>query len=320
MVVLANEASQKNAVEFIQHFVSITPFNQLIQAGALTVASEPKIYNDQVLRCRGGLAGIARLAQCDVQDQQTYDSLIAGADIYPIFTDVPSIGAGGSRPISSSTFPWTTMLHEVTHGFGFGDDYAYTQSESPLYCSSSWVNDVMATTPEPSYKTEQEATNFCMQNIPWCAQAMAMGSQVMSQQVDGTYVLGTPTPKSCPSDQLGVYAGGNCQVDGPTWRPHFCPTVMGYPAIGQDHCTVDQRHLILSKAPNLLPFYYQQTIIAWFAKETGMPLTDVKPATFDASSYAEFIYGIPEVDQLGHPGSTLNLCSPTFKPDFATDI
>jgi hypothetical protein len=299
--VFTEPAAEDRAREYISNMKALEPFKQLIEQKALIVESSPTIVTG--LNCRGGNYGIPRLAQCDLDSVR---ESCGDADLCPVYTGVPDIGAGAQRfPIVSSSFPWTTMLHEVVHTFGFTDEYAYTMKETGIYCPGvlNWQNGHTRNSKEV-FSTKELAENFCKKIISWCQLAIDSGTPVVQKTEDGKYRIGSPTPKSCPDVTLGVYPGGSCQAKNPngTWRPYFCPTVMGYPALGEDYCSVTKRHKIILNSPNLLPEYYQRRIFKRIAPEllfVNRKLPDLSPHT----------YGLPEIDRLTNENAETNHCS-----------
>ncbi|MFL5784202.1 MAG: hypothetical protein ACJ76H_06315 [Bacteriovoracaceae bacterium] len=308
MKVFAEPGSESAAQEFIDSFKSQQPFKQLIEKKVLVVDTQPIV--DPKISCRGGSYGIPRLAECDLDSVKV---TCGNSELCPVYTKVPSIGAGGPRfPIVSSSFPWTTMLHEVVHTFGFTDEYAYTHSEVGNYCStsSSWVNGhshVTKNDQEELFDTEELATYSCKTNISWCKYALDEGATVVQKTSKGKYKIGSPLPEKCPSTQIGVFSGGSCQALNPkaTYRPYFCPTVMGYPTLGEEFCFVQKRHAIIKASPNLIPDYYQKMIF-----DKVITATEARNIAFETSpaETAAHIYGIPEVDKLSGEDSTLDLC------------
>lgn len=306
--VFAEPGSESAAQDFIDHLRTQEPFKQISQEGILTIESKPIV--DEGIKCRGGAFGIPRLAQCELESIK----LKCGkSNLCPVYTKVPSIGAGGPKyPIVSSSFPWTTMLHEVVHTFGFTDEYAYTKKEVGNYCStsSSWVNGHGHVTPNDSveeFNSESAALKFCKKNIPWCKFAISEGATVVTKLADGRFKLGSPLPEKCPSTQIGLYPGGSCQALSPhgTFRPYYCPTVMGFPTLGEEFCFVQKRHQIIKDSPNLIPDYYQKIIFDKILKEARAPKLKFKPSPAETASH---IYGIPEVDKLAGEDGSLNNC------------
>lgn len=306
--VFSEPGAETAAQDFINRFKTQQPFKQLIEKNILKIAESP--VTDSNISCRGGAFGIPRLAQCELNSVK---STCGRSDLCPVYTKVPSIGAGGPKfPIVSSSFPWTTMLHEVVHTFGFTDEYAYTHSEVGNYCStsSSWPNGHAHVTPnneEEQFDSEEKAISSCKKNIPWCKFAIDEGATVVQKLSNGKFKVGSPLPEKCPSTQIGVYPGGSCQGLSPkgTYRPYYCPTVMGYPSLGEEFCFVQKRHAIIKDSPNLIPGYYQKIIF-----DTVITSTKTRNVSFESSpsETAAHIYGIPEVDKLSGEDGSLDLC------------
>jgi hypothetical protein len=303
--VIADTASEERAREYIANLSNTEPYKQLIAQGYVQIVVQPKILTPDQLKCHGGTAGIERLATCDIlSGPDTRRTLCPGADLCPIFTSVPNIGKGGTTfPISSSTFPWTTMLHEMTHSLGFSDDYAYTRSEAKVYCKKtmSAPNAYSSKSMPNDYATEAAAKADCLAKIPWCRVAVASGANVVTAKSDGKFVIGSPPPPSCPSDAVGVFRGGSCQAENPntTWRPSFCPTIMGYPEMGEEFCDVMHRQAMISGYPNLIPAYYRQVIAKKIQETTKMgPITLSSTAPNPAIASCPHFYEIPSVDSL----------------------
>jgi hypothetical protein len=306
ITVFAESGAEARAQEFIRELISTEPFRQLHEKQILIINDEPLLAKNT--NCKGGYYGIPRLAQCNTSSLK---KACRGSDLCPIFTNVPFIGAGGKPfPISSSTFPWTTMLHEFIHTFGFSDEYSYTATETHTYCGSlmNSPNEVQLSTAK-IYQTKIEAEQACVKSIAWCAQALREGNEVVTE-VHGGFKIGSPLPPSCPNNTLGVYLGAGCMRAQPesTFRPYFCPTIMGYPKIGQDYCEVQERHAIIARMPNIIPPYFQQSLFESIIKDTG-----TRGITFEkrpAELPETFIYGIPEVDGLIlKPDQIQNKCS-----------
>jgi len=286
VVVLADAGSATRAQEYIAALHCLSPFSALLRAGELELPDSPTIYTSDEVVCTGGLDGIARLAQCKISSDRI-NALIASATLAPIFTSVPNIGAGGSQtPIVSSSFPWTTALHETTHTFGFTDDYAYTAAETADYCTGgalTAINGYSNQSMPATFTTEAAAIASCQTNIPWCTAAIAMGTPVTTANADGTFAIGTPPPATCPDDRLGVYAGGACQVAVPaaTWRPSYCPTIMGFPTLGEDYCPVEKRQALLFFIKKYLPAFYQQQIADGAAQQLNLPVVQLTQSELD---------------------------------------
>lgn len=307
--IVSEPGAESRANEFISKLSQLEPFRQLIAQNALEISASPTTVTG--LNCRGGRSGIARLASCNTSPAA---SVCRGMDFCPIFTAVPNIGAGDNvSPISSSTFPWTTMLHEMVHSFGFSDNYAYTQLESNIYCNGVWANGPNSQTDSKpnTYKSAEAARKDCLRRIPWCQDAIDAGTEVVQRKPDGKYMIGSPTPSNgCPDSSLGVYLGSNCQIKNPdsTWRPYFCPSVMGYPSLGEATCGVTRRHRIIAHSPNLLPAYYQQSIFNIIVERKNLRGLTFKPSP-SQSAPANFRYGLPEIDNLSHSDSSpQNIC------------
>lgn len=309
--VLSDAGALASAQHFLTRFIETPPFKQLIQHGAVVVDPTVQVYTASQMTCTGGNSGIARLAQCRIHDNTAIRRLKGDADLSPIFTGVPDIGAGGApSPIVSGSFPWTTALHEIVHSFGFSDDYAYTGQEAPLYCGPSRWSNAASPTLTNDFASEAQALEVCRRQVPWCAEAINQGTQVVTQ-VGSRFKISTPAPASCPDETLGVYLGGSCETLRPdsTFRPYFCPTVMGSPHLGQDYCSVTQRHAIIARAPNPVPPYYQKKIIERIQDMTGLDLSGVPLESFDARTLPrDFAYGFLEVDRLDNPQASWNLC------------
>lgn len=306
VTVFAEPGAEERAREFSRKLISLEPFKQLSEKGIFIINTQP--LPALKTKCQGGYYGIPRLAQCKTS---TIKKACKGSDLCPIFTSVPFIGAGGDPyPISSSTFPWTTMLHEFIHTFGFSDEYAYTKKETPTYCGSLINNPNEVQLPEAQvFSSKTDAESACVRLIPWCEEALREGSEVVSQVEEG-YKIGSPLPLSCPNDKLGVYLGAGCMKARPdsTYRPYFCPTVMGFPTIGQDHCEVQERHGIIVDSPNLIPTYYQRVLFDKIIKKSGNSGIDFE--TRGMSLPELHLYGIPEVDGLVIPPQDVkNKCS-----------
>lgn len=309
--VFAEAGAEERALEYIQSMRSLEPFKQLVEKNALVIETTPAPVSG--INCRGGANNIARLAQCNLENVKS----ACDADLCPVYTSVPNIGAGGAKyPIVSSSFPWTTMLHEVVHTFGFTDEYAYTKSETGTYCPNTvnWKNGHSHVTKKDEIETfrkKEEAEEFCIKNIPWCQKAIETGIAVVQKTPDGKFKVGSPTPPSCPNVILGVYSGGSCQAKSAngTFRPYFCPTVMGYPTLGEEFCAVARRHKIIRNSPNLLPELYQQVIFEKIAKDSDN--SNIKYENLSPADTNHHAYGIPEIDKLsGHTGE-INLCLDT---------
>jgi hypothetical protein len=302
--VFSEPGSEDQAQEFIQQLGQLEPFKQLITKNIIILQPKPEVVDD--LNCKGGLAGVERLAVCNLKTVEKK----CDADLCPIYTKVPNIGAGGKRyPIISASFPWTSMLHEVVHTFDFSDEYAYTTAETKIYCKepTSWQNAYSQQNTEV-FSTKEAALRACKEKIPWCSFAISEGSTVIQQIENGKFIIGSPTPEKCPSTKIGVYLGGACQDKNPksTWRPYFCPTIMGFPQLGEDYCAVKKRHKIIESAPNLLPTYYQKMI---FEKIISIAkISETIPQKTQEPSYQPHIYGIPQLDKMAGENGDLNFC------------
>lgn len=306
--VFSEPGSESAAQDFIENLKKQQPFKQLIEKDIIQLTDKP--LSAEGITCRGGAYGIPRLAQCDLN---SIKAKCGNSNLCPVYTKVPFIGAGGPKfPIVSSSFPWTTMLHEIVHTFGFTDEYAYTHSEVENYCSSSssWPNGhahVTANNEVELFESEQKAIDSCKKKIPWCKQAIEEGATIVQKLPNGNFKIGSPLPEKCPSTQLGVYPGGSCQALSPkgTFRPYFCPTVMGYPSLGEEFCFVQKRHAIIKGSPNLVPDYYQKIIF-----DKVISITSAKNVSFEnsPSETTAHIYGIPEVDKLSGEDRTIDLC------------
>ena len=293
--IVTDSSGQTNAENFISRASSLEPFKQLIEKKILKFEI-PKVLNH--LKCRGGNSGIPRLAQCDLTEVK---QVCNEASLCPVLTSFPDIGAGAQRyPIVSTSFPWTTMLHEMVHTFNFTDEYAYTKSEAPLYCQgTSWING-SSQIAKNEFPTNEMALEVCKKNIPWCQTALNQGAIVTQKIAEGKFKIGS-SPEKCPNTKLGVYLGGSCQQqNSSTWRPYFCPTVMGYPSLGEDTCNVKKRHAIIEQSPNLLPLFYQKAIFNKIVAHTNN--SQVSFEERDLPNTENHVYGIPEVDKLS--GST----------------
>ena len=310
--VFAEAGAEEKALEYIQNMRSMEPFKQLIESNTLIIETTPTPVSG--INCRGGASGIARLAQCDLANVRAG---CGDADLCPVYTSVPDIGAGGPKtPIVSSSFPWTTMLHEVVHAFGFTDEYAYTKDETKVYCPGTlnWHNGHSHGTKksqEEVFKNKADAENACKKNISWCQEAIDSGAVVVQQTPNGKFKIGSPNPPSCPSVALGVYSGGSCQAKNAhgTFRPYFCPTVMGYPTLGEEYCAVTRRHKIIRNSPNLLPPLYQRAIFDKIVKESKTD--NVQFQNRSPGSLNHHAYGIPEIDRLSGHNGEINLCLET---------
>ncbi len=304
--VFAEPVSESAALEFITQLNQQEPFKQLIAKKIVEINSSPIL--DSKISCRGGNLGIPRLAQCELS---TIKNECGKSELCPVFTKVPWIGAGGPKfPIVNLSFPWSTMLHEVVHTFCFTYEYAYTSSEVGNYCSSTskWHNGFAKIgEKENVFETESELNRFCKKNIPWCKQAIAEDAVNFQKNAGGKYVLGSPLPEKCPSTQIGIFRGGSCQAlaKNGTYRLYYCPTVMGYPSLGEEFCFVEKRHKIIEASPNLIPNFYQKVIFDQIISATRTRKVEFKISTIDT---ADNIYGIPEVDRLSGEDGTLDLC------------
>lgn len=316
ITVISDDQAVAKAQEFIDNLAKTRPFDLLIAKGQIVLDPKPKIVPAKKLDCRGGKQGIARLPSCALleskapADQALVKSLRGGADLTPVFTSTPGLGGseiGGTTPILNSADPWTAMMHETFHAtFGFYDEYAYTKKEAKIFCKGETVqapNMFSASSMPASFATEDAATEECLQRIPWCKEAAQGGAKVVTRAADGRFLIGTPPPAQCPDTRLGVYRGGACQAANPhsTWRPNFCPTIMGYPDIGEEHCTGFQRQSMLSGYPDIIPPYYQELIVNQIAFKTlMMPIQlppNRHPAAIDTGT-CPVVYGIPSVDSL----------------------
>ncbi|MBD63563.1 MAG: hypothetical protein CME62_00010 [Halobacteriovoraceae bacterium] len=305
ITVLSDQGASAAASEFVKEMSKLEPYKQLIEQNIITINSQPVIAN---IACEGGHSGIERLAKCDLE---TAGTICGEADLCPIYTSVPDIGAGGDPfPIMSKTMPWTTMLHEVIHTHGFTDEYYYTANDAPLYCRDSiaWHNGYTTNSKiKSSYRTKSKALRACRRYIPWCEEAIAAGAEVTQRLSNGRYKIGTPEPASCPSLAMGVFLGGSCTNanEDTTFRPYFCPNIMGYPHLGEDFCNVHQRHAIIKNSPNMIPPYYQKMIHQHITQKAGV---DVEFQLRTPAELDEHFYGIPSVDELGSNTPTENFC------------
>lgn len=295
MKVFAEAGAESRAQEFIEKLKQLEPFKQLHLQGIFVISDRATLVT--TTNCQGGNQGIARLAKCQTTE---LNKLCRPFQLCPIFTSFPDIGAGGSPyPVSSSSFPWTTMLHEVIHTFGFADEYAYTQKEVPIYCGSfSREANQHSDKSQKIFDSEEQATQKCVASISWCKQAVLSGSIVAQPLSNGKWIIGTPVPDKCPDVTLGVYLGGKCIKSRPEsdYRPYFCPTIMGYPTIGQDFCEVQERHDIIERLPNLVPDYFQRILFKKITTAVGAK--SISFVTSEPQLPADFSYGIPEVDAL----------------------
>lgn len=299
--VFSEPGAEERAQEYIDKMKLLEPFKQLLAAGVFVINDSPVVVTST--NCRGGSHGIERLAQCNTSEVSKFCD---GADLCPIFTSFPLVGAGGSPyPISSSSFPWTTMLHEVIHTFGFSDEYAYTKRETGTYCGG-WKD-----TPNERqlsrlrfYDSEEKARKACVKLISWCEEAIKQGSQIATKAPNGKWIIGSPEPVRCPNNILGVYLGAGCMKKSPetTYRPYFCPTVMGFPTIGQDNCEVQERHHIIGRMPEILPDYYQRVLFEKITFKAGVK--NLKFVSTPTAFPEAFSYGIPEVDRLAEGSAT----------------
>jgi hypothetical protein len=298
--IFAEKGAEVRAQEFIDKLKETEPFKQLFEKNALNIVDAPIVVT--TTKCKGGASGIDRLAQCDMKE---VTDLCDKAYRCPLFTSVPFIGAGGApSPIVSSSFPWTTMLHELIHTFGisselnwgFTDEYAYTKSESKVYCETlTHFKNENQLKEAKIFKNKKSAEAACMDSIEWCEEALLSGSEVVTKVSDG-WIIGSPIPVKCPDNTLGVYVGGGCEKTKPssTYRPYYCPTVMGFPTLGQDYCEVQDRHAAIARMPNLIPPYYQLLIF----RELARNRSDLKFKPYFEDFPASFSYGIPLVDNL----------------------
>lgn len=152
--VFAEPTAVDRAREFIHNLRNSEPYKQLIEQNAVLIEVAPVEITG--INCRGGNFGIKRLAKCDLEKVNV---ACGKYDLCPVYTSVPDIGAGGPRfPIVSSSFPWTTMLHEVVHTYGFTDEYAYTSNETKTYCPevANWHNG-------HSHETKQDSIEMFLQ-------------------------------------------------------------------------------------------------------------------------------------------------------------
>lgn len=301
--VVTEPGARAKSLEFIQQVSLLEPFRQLIAQGALEITAQPVVIAD--LGCRGGAYNIARLAQCELERT---NSACQGKDLCPVFTAVPNIGAGNElKPISSGTFPWTTMLHEVVHSFGFTDEYAYPTVDAPTYCGyGPWQNGHTDDRPN-RYRNARDAERDCVRRIAWCQQAIDSGTPVVQRRADGSYMIGSPAPVGgCPSAAVGVYLGGSCQNLNPqsTWRPTFCPSIQGYPSIGESNCQVERRQAIIRTIPDLIPGFHQRAIFDAIVRRKNLRGLRFQPTPMPAVPRG-YRFGIPEVDRLAHPEGPL---------------
>lgn len=310
ITVISEPGARERAQEFIREVSNLEPFRQLIAQRGLTISRTPVIIQD--LNCRGGAFNIVRLAQCDMD---RVARPCRDADFCPLFTAVPTIGAGYQRtPIASSSYPWTTMLHEMMHSFGFTDDYPYPTADTRTYCPHGpWPNG-HTDGDSNSYRSAAEAQRACVRRISWCQKAIDAGTPVVQPQSDGTFAIGSPVPaEGCPSVKLGVYLGGNCENQNPlsTWRSNYCPNVMGFPLIGEEVCPSQRRHLIIQRSPNLLTPYFQEVIFKQVVERKRLRGLVFTPSPAQTAP-ADFRYGIPELDRIMHPSGPLpDLCTDT---------
>jgi hypothetical protein len=301
--VVTEPGARERAEEFIRNFSQTEPFRQLIAQGGVEIVTTPVVIRD--LNCRGGAYDIARLAQCDLERA---DQACAGTSLCPVFTAVPNIGAGNqTRPISSGTYPWTTMLHEIGHSLGLTDEYVYPVEDAPKYCGySPWGNGSTVSV-RNNYRSQRDAERACREQVPWCAAALAEGTPVTQRLPNGSFMIGTPPPATgCPSVALGVYAGGNCQTLNPnsTWRPYYCPTIMGHPDLSEAVCPATRRHAILRRSPNLIPPYFQKLMFDHIVRTNRLRGMRFRPAPVEAVA-PDFRYRVPALDRARHPTETL---------------
>lgn len=215
--IYTDQPSQEKSKGLIEYLKTHPPFNRY------EVEFEIKPMSTQELNC-GPAHGIARLITCDTA-HITSVAHKSGIDQAFVVSNYPVYGgSGGTVPVmtTDSGIPYSTMVHEYLHTIGFGDEYAYRESETPLYCTKQnmarYIN-LAVIEPLGSYSGDYDARNKHAKQIPWYG-------KIESSTPIATTILGTPNQGQ---EVIGLFKARTCQ-NSPTritvWRPGESINVM----------------------------------------------------------------------------------------------
>ncbi len=130
-------------------------------------------------------------------------------------------GSGGNIPVASTEGGdvWKTLLHELLHTLGFGDEYPYSKSEAERFCTSRTPRaNIAYIEPTNPYASDQAARTSHQSAILWYG-------QILDQTLitHGTQ-LGTSTPAR---NVLGLFPAKTCkEINIHTWKPGVAESVM----------------------------------------------------------------------------------------------
>lgn len=176
------------------------------------------------MACGNSVPKSPRLIVCDPERLEAAARQASGSrPVHRVlaFTSRGRGGSGGRVIAASLNHPRRTMLHELLHSYGFGDEYEYGEEELEYNCTPPrWRSNIVSFRPARSpFESEAQARLLHAQDIPWFNQ---IGAET---PITTDHELGT-APGLLPPTQAALYRGGGCDRKVPTWRPYAGANIM----------------------------------------------------------------------------------------------
>lgn len=236
MTIYTDQTSKAKAEQVKQLFKTTYPFNQYNIDFEIVSATAAE------LNCAPDPA-ITRLVVCN-STHVTTDSAARGSDQAFIVRDLAQYGgSGGGVPVITTQSDPRMMLHEYLHTLGLSDEYEYSASEAPRFCTSTTRSpNLTVITPLASYASDAIARTTHSSAIPWYARIAGTTLITNSTNLGTGNVNSTtaaPNTGNAPlalSRAIGLYKGKTCRNlpatgSGPaaaSWHPGGEPTIMEF--------------------------------------------------------------------------------------------
>lgn len=239
VAIFTDEPTHKKSLGLIEYLKNNPPFDQY------DVEFEIRSMSTSELGC-GPMNGIARLIACNTE-RVNKAALASGIDQAFVVSNYPAYGAsGGSVPVITTDpkVSYSTIVHEYLHTIGFGDEYAYYNSnEADLFCKSEVIKryvNLAILQPYASYAGDYDARNKHASEIPWYG-------NILDETPIATTVLGTPDPGS---NVIGLFKAKTCEKSSrrlSLWKPGGSVSIMENLRSGMNELTPLVEKAISSK-------------------------------------------------------------------------
>lgn len=290
VIVDGDPKTAEKAAKFIEYMKGLEPFSRMGDQLVFRVVESTV----EKLDCRNNDPISERVIHCNKAETGKL-GVSVGAHRTIVFTSKGSGGAGGSIPVASLDYSLPTMLHEIMHSYGFGDEYPYTVlSELKAFCKSPnpRLNRAIFE-PLVYYASSNEAKVIHAGDFGWSGE-IAKNTEITTGSSLGT------APGVYPEGTVGLFHAAMCEgpktSDGKpkyaewtpmhSWKPLNQNTIMNH-----DY----------AKPP--VPPLYAKWVVSRMSSERGAPITLLDLKANEPGSVAKVSESTAKAQSKKTPGS-----------------